>query len=150
MCRSEQRGERANSMRLLIWHVDHFGSVPGQRGRSPVADAAPWPVEMAEGLLIFAAAEPEDEADPAATGERTAKAIARVAAQVKAQTIVLHSFAHLFGELGKPEAARAALNAAQQVLTTQGFTVQQTPFGWFNALDIQAKGHPMSRVSRTV
>ena len=137
-------------MRLLIWHVDRFASTPGQRGRSAVADATPWPVAMGEGLLVFAAAEPEDEADPAATGARAAKAIVRIATQVKAQAIVLHSFAHLFGELGKPEAARAALDAAQQTLEAAGYTVQQTPFGWFNALDIQAKGHPLSRVSRTV
>lgn len=137
-------------MRLLIWHVDHFASTPGQRGRSPVADAEPWSVEMTEGLLVFAAAEPEDEADPLATGQRTASAVARVAAQVKARAVVLHSFAHLFGALGKPEAARAVLDAAQQALAADGFTVQQTPFGWFNALNIQAKGHPLSRVSRTV
>jgi hypothetical protein len=137
-------------VRLLIWHVSHFGSTPGQRGRSPVADAEPWPVTMEEGLLVFAAAEPEDEADPAATGLRAANVIQRVAGQVKVQAVVLHSFAHLFGELGKPEAARAALAATHAVLMAQGFTVQQTPFGWFNALDIQAKGHPLSRVSRVV
>jgi hypothetical protein len=137
-------------MRLLMWHVSHFASMPGQRGRSPVADAEPWPIEMQEGLLIFAAAEPEDEADPVATGARMAEVIIRLAAQVKVQTVVLHSFAHLFGELGRPEAARAALDAAQQQLQAQGFICQQTPFGWFNALDIQAKGHPLSRVSRVV
>ncbi len=137
-------------MRLLIWHVSHFASTPGQRGRSPVADAEPWPVEMQEGLLVFAAAEPEDEADPAATGLRAAEVVARLAAQVKVQRVVLHSFAHLFGELGRPEAARAALDAAQHQLQAQGFTCWQTPFGWFNALDIQAKGHPLSRVSRIV
>ena len=137
-------------MRLLIWHVDHFASTPGQRGRSAVADATPWSVAMQEGLLVFAAAEPEDEADPVATGARASKAIARVATQVKVLSIVLHSFAHLFGELGTPAAARAALNAAQQTLEAAGYAVQQTPFGWFNALDIQAKGHPLSRVSRTV
>lgn len=137
-------------MRLLIWHVSHFASTPGQRGRSPVADAEPWPVAMDEGLLVFAAAEPEDEADPAATGQRAAVVIQRLAGQVKVTTVVLHSFAHLFGELGQPDAARAALNATQEQLQAQGFTVQQTPFGWFNALDIQAKGHPLSRVSRIV
>jgi hypothetical protein len=137
-------------VRLLIWHVSHFGSIPGQRGRSPVSDAEPWPVTMEEGLLVFAASEPEDEADPAATGQRAAAVIQRVAGQVKVQAVVLHSFAHLFGELGKPESARAALAATHAALAEQGFAVQQTPFGWFNALDIQAKGHPLSRVSRVV
>ena len=26
----------------------------------------------------------------------------------------------------------------------------RTPFGWFNILDIRAKGHPLSRVARTI
>ncbi len=137
-------------MRMLIWHVDHFGSTPGQRGRSPVADAEPWPVDVGEALLVFAAAEPADEGDPEATGQRAAAAIAQVAAQLKARKVVLHSFAHLFGELAKPEAARAVLQATQTELEQRGLTCAQTPFGWFNALDIKAKGHPISRVARTV
>jgi threonyl-tRNA synthetase len=28
--------------------------------------------------------------------------------------------------------------------------VVRTPFGWFNTLDIQAKGHPLSRVARVI
>ncbi len=137
-------------MRLLIWHVSHFASTPGKPGRSPVADAAPWPVEMQEGLLVFAAAEPEDEIDPVATGQRAASVILRLAVQLKARAVVLHSFAHLFGELGSPAAARAVLDAAEAEINAHDLVCQQTPFGWFNALDIQAKGHPLSRVSRTV
>lgn len=137
-------------MRLLIWHVDHFASTPGQRGRSAVADEQPWPVAIDEGLLIFAASEPADDADPQATAARATEAIVKAAAQVKAKAIVLHSFAHLFGELGSPEGARVVLDATQAALIARGFTCQQTPFGWFNALDIQAKGHPYSRMARTV
>lgn len=137
-------------MRLLIWHVDHFASAPGQKGRSAVVDPEPWTVDVGEGLLVFAASEPGDAADPVATGDRAAVAIAKVAQQVKARVIVLHSFAHLFGELGPPEVAKLALNATQEALAAQGLTCQQTPFGWFNSLDIQAKGHPLSRIARIV
>ena len=28
--------------------------------------------------------------------------------------------------------------------------VTRTPFGWFNTLEIRAKGHPLSRVARTI
>lgn len=137
-------------MRLLIWHVDHFGSTPGQRGRSPVADDPPWAVSVDEALLVFAAAEPADEADPVAAGARAAAAIRDVAGRVKARSVVLHSFAHLFGALAAPQAAKAALDAADADLRAGGLACRQTPFGWFNALDIQAKGHPIARVARVV
>lgn len=35
-------------------------------------------------------------------------------------------------------------------LHVAGHTVTRTPFGWFNTLDLQAKGHPLSRVARSV
>ncbi len=137
-------------MRLLIWHVDHFASHPGQRGRSPIRDDPPWSVEISEGLLVYAAAEPADAADVAAAGERTAAAILKVARQLKATTVVLHSFAHLFGELAPPDSARAVLAAARERLLAADLSCYETPFGWFNTLDIQAKGHPISRIARIV
>ena len=31
-----------------------------------------------------------------------------------------------------------------------GYAVEQSAFGWFNRLEIKAKGHPLSRVARQV
>jgi hypothetical protein len=137
-------------MRLLIWHVDRFASTPGQRGRSPVTDPLPWPVEVPNALLVFAAAEPPDELEPAKAGARAAGVIADAAARVKAHMVVLHSFSHLFGELASPAGAQAVLHATQVALQARGLACLQTPFGWFNSLDIQAKGHPLSRMARIV
>jgi hypothetical protein len=38
----------------------------------------------------------------------------------------------------------------QQRLAADGFSVSQTAFGWFNKLEFNAKGHPLSRVARQV
>jgi hypothetical protein len=135
-------------MRLLIWHVDHFASEPTERGRSSVADAQPPSVGVEEALVVFVQAEKADEADPAGVAERAAEAIGRVAAQLKVKTVVLHSFAHLFGELSAPAVAREILDAAQARLEARGLAVSQTAFGWFNRLDMRAKGHPLSRQAR--
>lgn len=138
-------------MRLLMWHVDHFTSEPTERGRSKVADAEPARLSVEEALVVFAQAEKADEADVAGVAgvaERTAEAIAQVAGQLKVRTVVLHSFAHLFGELSAPAVARAILDEAQARLTAGGFETSQTAFGWFNRLDLRAKGHPYSRQAR--
>jgi threonyl-tRNA synthetase len=137
-------------MRLLIWHVDGFAAEPTERGRSPVADPEPRAVRVEDALVVFAAVEKKDESEPESTAERAAAATRQVAKQLGARTIVLHSFAHLFVELSSPEIARQILNATQERLEREGYSVGQTAFGWFNRLDMQAKGHPLSRVARQV
>ena len=138
-------------MRVLIWHVDAFTAEPTERGRSKVADAAPQTVHIEDGLVVFAAVEKSDEAAPEATAERAAAAIVAVAEQLGARNIVLHSFAHLFVEqLSTPAIAQRVLNHTQALLAAQGYAVQQSAFGWFNRLDLRAKGHPLSRVARQI
>lgn len=137
-------------MRLLIWHVDAFLAEPTERGRSKVADSEPRAVHVEDGLVVFAAAEKADEADPRASALRGAEAIAQVAGQLGVKSVVLHSFAHLFTELAAPAIARDILNETQTQLEARDFAVQQSAFGWFNRLEMRAKGHPLSRVARQV
>jgi threonyl-tRNA synthetase len=73
-----------------------------------------------------------------------------VAAQLGVKSVVLHSFAHLFTELAAPAIARDILNETQARLEARDFAVQQSAFGWFNRLEMRAKGHPLSRVARQV
>lgn len=137
-------------MRMLIWHVDVFAAEPEQRGRSKIADAAPEVVRIEEGLVVFAACEKADESEPEAVATRATEAVADIAGRLGARTVVLHSFSHLFVELSSPAVARAILDAMQRQLAARGYTVSQTAFGYFNRLEIRAKGHPLSRVARQV
>jgi threonyl-tRNA synthetase len=137
-------------MRVLIWHVDMFAAEPEQRGRSKIADAAPQPVRIAEGLVVFAACERQDEGEPEAVATRATEAIVDIAGRLGARTVVLHSFSHLFVELSSPAVARTILDTVQRPLEEQGYSVQQSAFGWFNRLEMRAKGHPLSRVARQV
>lgn len=137
-------------MRLLIWHVDSFAAEPAERGRSAVADAEPHAVRIADGVVVFAAAEKADEAEPEAVAERAVAAIADIARRLGAHDVVLHSFAHLFVELSSPAVARRILDTTQARLAERGYSVSQSAFGWFNRLELRAKGHPLSRVARQV
>jgi threonyl-tRNA synthetase len=106
--------------------------------------------EVFEALLVLASVEKSDEMAPTAVATKAADEIAGLAHTLKTQTIVLHSFAHLFGELSSPQTAIEVLKATESHLRQKNFKVIRTPFGWFNTLDIQAKGHPLSRVARTI
>lgn len=138
-------------MRMLIWHVDRFKCTITEKGRSPLIEEVSSPeTEVHEALIVFASVEKSDETAPQRVAERAAEEIFKLSQQLKAQEIVLHPFAHLFAELGKPQAAVAVLDHIKRLLDGRGLRVVRTPFGWFNKLDIQAKGHPLSRLARTI
>jgi threonyl-tRNA synthetase len=137
-------------MRLLIWHVDSFLAEPTERGRSKIADEAPKAVSVSDGLVVFAACEKRDEPEPEAVAERATAAIVEVAKQLGVRAVVLHSFAHLFVELSTPALAKRILDSLETQLAGDDYTVLQTAFGWFNRLEMKAKGHPLSRVARQV
>lgn len=138
-------------MRLLIFHVDRFSSAVTERGRSPVRDdPGAGVVEAENALAAFAAVERDDEADPGGTARAAAAELDTLARRLGVHEVVLHSFAHLFCDLASPQCARDVLVKTDTLLASRGYTVKRTPFGWFNTLDMRAKGHPLSRVARQV
>jgi hypothetical protein len=138
-------------MRFLAWHVDYFKCRITERGRSPLVEEYDDPETVAENaLLVLASVEKKDETAPEVVARRATAEIAAHAADLKVQTIVLHPFAHLFGQLSRPAVAVEVLKMVEEGLRAGGLTVTRTPFGWFNTLEIRAKGHPMSRVARKV
>ncbi len=138
-------------MRFLALHVDYFRTEMTERGRSPLREEPEnRTVSVDEALVVLSSVEKADEANPSASASRAADEIARIAEQLKVRTIVIHSFAHLFAELAKPETAVSVLKEIQGRLNQRGYRVERTPFGWFNTLEVRAKGHPLSRIARVV
>ena len=136
---------------MLIIHVDSFSSTITERGRSKVIeDPSPKTTEVKEALIVLASVEKRDEPKPEEVSRKAVEEVAKVANQLKVATIVLHPFAHLFGELSKPEVAVKIMKLTEEGLVQNGFTAIRTPFGWFNTLELKAKGHPLSRVAKKV
>lgn len=138
-------------MRFLILHVNSFRCTITEKGRSKVYEQYDNPVtQVEEALIVLSSVERGDERTPETVATRASTEIVQLAGQLKVSTIVLHPFAHLFAELGPPEAAIDVLSRTQQKLIQAGLQTLRTPFGWFNTLQIDAKGHPLSRVARIV
>ena len=108
------------------------------------------PETVDEEALLLVSVEKADEAAPEVVSDRAVTEIAAHAASLNVQTLVLHPFAHLFGQLSRPATAVQVLRRMEEALRARGLAVKRTPFGWFNALDIRAKGHPLSRVARII
>ena len=137
-------------MKLLIWHVDSFRSTITEKGRSPFVEE---PVEtetyVEEALIVFSAVEKSDESDPDKTAREAARTIKKHAKKVGAVNVVVHPFAHLFADLGSPESSIRIMDTVNDLLNERGLNSIRTPFGWFNRLEINAKGHPLSRIARS-
>ena len=138
-------------MRMLILHVDYFSCSLTEKGRSKVVEKPiSKTTEAGESLLVLSSVEKQDEANPKAISQKTVDELNKLARQLKVDTIVIHPFAHLFGDLSSPEAAVEILTLIGEGLARLGFTVLRTPFGWFNTLELRAKGHPLSRIARQI
>jgi hypothetical protein len=138
-------------MRFLVLHVNSFCCTITEKGRSKVYEPYDDPVtRVDDALVVLSSVEKGDEGNPPLVAQRASAEIHQLASQLKVTTVVLHPFAHLFGELGSPETAIDILSCTQQGLSATGLRCIRTPFGWFNTLQIDAKGHPLSRVARIV
>jgi len=136
---------------MLIIHVDYFNCTVTEKGRSKIIEDPPSKtIEAKEALLVLASVEKQDEANPDGVSRKAIEEIAGFGHQLKVNTIVLHPFAHLFGEMSKPEVAIKTLELTERGLINRGFKVIRTPFGWFNTLEMKAKGHPLSRIARKI
>ena len=138
-------------MRLLILHVDSFTCTITEKGRSALIEEPSAPsLHIDAGLLVLASVERGDEAAPDQVARGTSAEIRKVSDQLKAPNIMLLPFAHLFAEPAPVEPARDILDAVAMSLRAAGLAVQRAPFGWFHTWDLRAKGHPLSRLARTI
>ena len=138
-------------MRMLMFHVDAFTCTITEKGRSSLVETPTAPsAHIDNGLLVLASAESGDDAAQAEVAAGSAREIAKLATQLRVTEIMLLPFAHLFAEPTSPQAALDLIDAVAVELRVTGLHVQRPPFGWFNTWDLQAKGHPLSRVARTV
>jgi threonyl-tRNA synthetase len=138
-------------VRFLAIHVDHFRSTITEKGRSKVREPYEDPTtEVSEALVLLTSVERGDETDPDGVAEAAAEEVALLAGNLKVGTVLVHSFAHLFAELSAPETAVQVMKGLESRLRERGLQTIRTPFGWFNTLEMRAKGHPLSRVARVI
>ena len=63
--------------------------------------------------------------------------------------IILHSFAHLSDSKAPAEFSQEILSETQDWLKERGYSVSQTPFGYFLDLEIDAPGASLARVFKS-
>ncbi|MEM3227637.1 MAG: threonyl-tRNA synthetase editing domain-containing protein [Candidatus Micrarchaeaceae archaeon] len=135
--------------RFMAWHVDYFKAVPSEQGRSQVYEKGES-IDTGDALLVFISFEKNDVESESRILDRTYNELASLAAQLKVSTVVLNPFAHLFGELAQPQDAMEMLDKLYEMFKDRGFDARKLSFGLFYEIELKAKGHRLSRVSRIV
>jgi threonyl-tRNA synthetase len=139
-------------MRFLSFHVDYFRHKVTKKGRSRVVEEileGNKENEVDDALVLFISMEKSDEVKVDII-EKGIIEIEKITNQLKVSTIVIVPFAHLFGQLSSLEFAFESFKKLESLLKSKDYYVLRLPFGWFNELEMKAKGHPLSRISRIV
>ena len=105
--------------------------------------------ELENCLVLFITVEKRDEDNTDLISHALIE-IEKVTSQLKITNIVILSFAHLFGKLSTPEYSFNSLKDLEMNLKEKGYNTLRPPFGWFNEIELKAKGHPLSRISRII
>jgi hypothetical protein len=131
-------------MRVLFWYCDAFDWVPAIKTLDDVPEAEP--AENQNAVAAFVHIEPGDVEDGSSAETKLIKNAKWLARKWNIIRIVLHSFTHLGKDKADPDKAQDLLDRAQMRLENAGYSVVQTPYGYFLDLSIKAPGHPLARV----
>jgi len=137
-------GGESDNMRILFWYCDRFDWNPVMKTLAQAPDAGP--AENIDSVVAFIHVEPGDTAEGSSAETKLVKNAKWLARKWKTKHIILHSFSHLGEDKADPDMSRALLERAGVRLADSGYKVQQTPYGYFNDLVIEAPGHPLARI----
>ena len=131
-------------MRVLFWYCDRFDWTPAMKTLPDTLEAEPAKNENA--VVAFVHIEPGDVEAGSSAETKLVKNAKWLVRKWENTRVVLHSFTHLGEEKAEAGKAQSLLDRAQKRLEKAGYSVVQTPYGYFLDLAIKAPGHPLARV----
>ena len=136
-------------MRLLTFQAKRFA---WRSFSKTLAEADDLDVDESvdEALVVFMHIEAHDEADHKRVFKYTLKHVKWLANKRDLRTVVLHSFTHLGGDNSEPRYAKDFMNALSARLGSTGYTVRQTPFGYFCSWSLDVYGDSLAKVYKAI
>ena len=132
-------------MKLLLLYTHEYWLRPFSKS---VPDAPDRHDDMTANACVVALVHVEAP-DPEHHDRLVTKAIKNVkwlAGKFATRSVILHSFAHLAATRAEPEPAAALLEAMRDRLASAGYTVQLSPFGYFNEFRLHVAGPSLAKV----
>ena len=135
-------------MKLLMIYCDYFSTNPNIKTLDS-AEEINKKLEFENALVGMIHVETEDEENSSKVETKLVKNLKWAARKNETNKIVLHSFAHLSVSDSSPEFAQKIFDNAERRLKEAGYETYQTPFGYFNDLQIKAPGYSQARIFKS-
>ncbi len=132
-------------MKLLMIYMNRFSYKPTIKTIESMPDFSEGK-EYENVQTAFIQVEKEDEEKASEVKKKLLKNLKWIAGKNNTKHIILHSFAHLSESKANPEFTKSLFDNIDERLTNSGFTVEQTPFGYFLDLNVEAPGFSLARV----
>ncbi len=97
----------------------------------------------------FIQVEAEDVEREAQVSKKLLKNLKWVCGKNNTKKVILHSFAHLSESKADPEFTKRIFDSVQERLEKVDYEVNQTPFGYFLDLQVDAPGFSLARVFKS-
>jgi threonyl-tRNA synthetase len=135
-------------MKILSIHSDYINIEAKKKAISNAEEIKDSKLSMEECLVIFCAAEKEDEKNPEDVAKNLSKEIKDIANKLEIERIVLYPYVHLSSNPSNPKIALQILKLSESELK-KNYEIMRAPFGWYKGFEIKCKGHPLSELSRS-
>ena len=136
-------------MKLLMIYMNSFSFNPTTKTIESMPDFTEKQ-EFKNVQVAFIQVEESDQENESAVKKKLLKNLKWVAGKNNTKKIILHSFAHLSESKAEPEFTKYLFDNIDERLTGSGFEVEQTPFGYFLDLGIDAPGYSLARVFKNI
>lgn len=135
-------------MKILMIFCSEFGYTP----RVKTLDEAEKLTETKvfnNALVAFIQSEEKDEEDLSGTEKKLVKNLKWAAKKNDTKNVVLHSFAHLSESKANPEFTKELFDKTEARMKNADYLCDQTAFGYFMDLNIQAPGYSQARIFKS-
>lgn len=132
-------------MKLLMFYTHEWWHKTASKTLCMVPDAE-GEAAVTGAAVIFFHCEEKDEENKKGVTQKFLKNTKWLAGKFKTKNVVLHSFNHLAGTKSSPEFAAALLEEVRERLQNTGYTVLNTPFGYFNEFKMHVAGDSLAKV----
>ncbi len=133
-------------MKVLVIYCTAFSYLPVTKTLEDFEDVTLGKT-FSDCIVAFIQVEEEDEEKEVAGREKKlVNHLKWTARKNNTTTIILHSFAHLADSKASVDYTKTLFDLAEKRLQNGGYTTEQTPFGYFLDLNINAPGFSLARI----
>jgi len=132
-------------MKLLMIYCEQFAYQPQIKTLPDFPDFTEK-VNLENVLVGFIQMEEKDEENPKYAETKLVKSLKWAAKKNETKHIVLHSFAHLSESKATPIITKELFDSVESRLQNADYVAEQTPFGYFLDINVQAPGRSSARI----